>query len=423
MRILVGSDSPTVPSGFAQQMKGLAQYLASEGHEVWYMGWQTRNDYEDNKWDFKILGVTSQFGKMDWGKAFQKCQPEIVISLGDAHMVDALSKIPQRPLWVMHYPIDGHPISRFIGDIVKGSDVPVAMANYSWQLTKQELGFEPQYIPHFYKPEEFYNMGDELRGEIRIAKGMVEDAFIIGCIARLNPRKHHQRLLYAFRKFLDNKTPEEQENIFLYLHLDPKDPLVFQDPNHNYQFLEWIDTLGLGKNVIITPGANYYEGLPASYINELYNSFDIHVIPTGGEGFGVPFIEASATGIPTIATDYTTTKEHLLLRTPYTDKIIKENEKGRRGIAVPYSRLNMELAAVNKAWIDVEKLTEAFETYYNDRDLIKEHGKNAQEYVETYYQYDTIMEKWAELIDKVYSNVELVSLRTEMKPLKGVNVA
>jgi len=417
MRILVGSDSPNVPSGFAQQMKGLAQYLTSEGHEVWYLGWQTRHDYQPMEWDFKILGVMSQFGRNDWAGAFQKCQPEIVISLGDAHMVDALAKMPNRPLWFMYYPIDGQPISKFIGDTIKQADVAVAMANYSWRVTTEELGFEPEYIPHFYKPEEFYNMGDELQGEIRKAKGMVEDAFIIGCVARLNPRKHHQRLLYAFRLFLDSKSIEERKKIFLYLHLDPKDPLVFQDPNHNYQFLEWIDTLGLKGNVILTPGANYYEGLPVSYINELYNSFDIHVLSTGGEGFGVPFIESSATGTPTIATDYTTTREHLLLRTPYTNKIIKETEKGRRGIVVPYSSLYMELANVQKAWIDVEKLAEAFDTYYYDRELIKEHGKNAQDYVETYYQYDTIMEKWAELLDQVYTNIELAPLKTEMNPL------
>jgi len=418
MRILVGSDSPNIPSGFAQQLLGIAQYLAKEGHEVSYLGWQTRHDYNDSDLDFKILGVQSQFGKNDWAGAFQKVQPEIVISLGDAHMVDALARMPKRPLWLMYYPIDGDPISSFIGDVIKQADVPIAMANYSWQSTKNQLGFEPEYIPHFYKPEDFYNMGEEMKPEIRKELAIPENGFVIGCIARLNPRKHHQRLLYAFRKFLDNRTEEERENIFMYLHLDPYDPLVFQDPNHNYQFIEWIDTLGLNKNILMTPGNTYSSGLPLSYVNKLYNTFDFHVISTGGEGFGVPFIEAAATGIPTIATDYTTTKEHLYLRTPYTDKMIKEDEEGRRGIAVPFSRLYMELAQVKKAWIDIDKLTEAFETYYNDRELLKKHGENAQSYVERYYQYDTLMEKWAELLDRVYINIELIPVKNEMRAIK-----
>lgn len=419
MRILVGSDSPNIPSGFAQQLTGIADYLAKEGHDVWYMGWQSRHNYKAVEWNFNIIGVTSQFGKNDWEGAFRKVQPEVVISLGDAHMVDVLAKQPKRPLWFMYYPIDGHPISSYIANVIKGADVPIAMANYGWQLTKQQLKInDGEYIPHFYKKEDFYNMGEELKPEIRREIGIPEDGFVIGCIARLNPRKHHQRLLYAFRLFLNTLSKEESEKVFLYLHLDPFDPLVYQDPNHNYQFIEWINTLGLDKNVLLTPGNTYSSGLPLSYVNKLYNSFDLHVISTGGEGFGVPFIEAAATGIPTIATDYTTTREHLYLRTPYTDKEIKKDEKGRRGIAVPFERLYMELAQVNKAWIDIPKLAEAFSTYYNDREMLKEHGENAQAYVERYYQYETLMEKWAELIDRVYINVELVPLKTELQPLK-----
>jgi glycosyltransferase involved in cell wall biosynthesis len=417
MRILVGSDSPNVPSGFAQQLKGVAQYLASEGHEVWYLGWQTRHDYKSDEWDFKILGVTSQFGKQDWDNAFRKCQPEVLITLGDAHMVDVLARQPKRPLWMMYYPLDGHPISKYIAGTIQGADIPIAMANYSWQLTKDELGFEPQYIPHFYKPEEFYDLGDEMREEIRTKLGIPENAFVIGSIARLNPRKHHQRLLYGFRLFLDSLPLEERKDVYLYLHFDPQDPLMYQDPNHNYQFLELMDTMMLTENILMTPGNTYHSGLPPSYVNDLYNAFDCHVISTGGEGFGVPFIEAAATGIPTIATDYSTTKEHIYMRNPYTDKLVKDF-KNLRGLAVPYSRLYMELAQVQKAWINVEKLAESFAIYYNDRDLMKRHGKNAKEYVEKYYQYDTLMEKWAELFDKVFTNLELAPLRTEMQQIR-----
>ncbi len=418
MRILVGSDSPNIPSGFAQQMKGIAQYLSQEGHEVFYLGWQTRYDHESKDWDFKILSVTSQFGKQDWIGAFNKAQPEVVITLGDAHMVDVMATLPKRPLWFMYYPLDGHPISKYIGSTLERADVAIAMANYGWQLTQQELGFKPEYIPHFYKPEEFYDMGEELKPEIRKELGIPEDSFVIGCVARLNPRKHHQRLLYAFRLFLNRRTEEEREKIFLYLHLDPKDPLTYQDPNHNYQFLEWIDTMDLEKNTIITPGNNYHSGLPVSFVNKLYNAFDLHVIPTGGEGFGVPFIECAATGVPTIATDYTTTREHLYMRNPYTDKIIKEDEKGRRGIAIPYKKLYMELAQVNKAWVKPDPLADAIEKYYLDRELLKEHGNNAKEYVEKYYQYDTLMEKWSELFDRVYTHLELAPVKTEMRSMK-----
>lgn len=414
MKILVGSDSPNVPSGFAQQLTGIAQYLTEEGHEVYYLGWQTRHDYTSDEWDFKILGVTSQFGRNDWFKIFNKINPDVVITLGDAHMVDPLARLPDRPLWIMYYPLDGEPISPSIKETLLNADILVAMANFGWQLTKKEFNYYPEYIPHFYKPENFYDMGYELKSELKKEMGIPEDSFVVGCIARLNPRKHHQRLLYAFRLFLDMQPEEERSKIYLYLHLDPYDPLVFQDPNHNYQFIEWINTLKLDKNVILTPGNLYHSGLPISYVNKLYNAFDIHVLPTGGEGFGVPFIEAASTGIPTIATDYTTTKEHLYLRTPYTDKIIKENEKGRRGVCVPYNRLYKEMCQVHKAWVDIDEFAEAMDMYYKNRELIKEHGENAKKYVEKYYQYDTIMEGWGDLIDRIYTNIEIIPQKNQI---------
>ena len=414
MKILVGSDSPYIPSGFARQMTGVATHLADEGHDVYYLAWQTRGDFKIDDYPFKLVGGTTQFGKGDWGKAFQKYAPDVVISLGDAHMVDRLGVIP-RPIWFGYYPLDGDPISQLIGSVLRQMDVPVAMANYSQQLTEKELGFKPQYIPHFYKPEEFYDMGDALKGELRKKWNIPEDAFVFGSLTRLNPRKHLQRLLIAFKQFL-GKDQKKLKNVFLYLHLDPQDPIMFPDPNHNYQFIEMIEALGIQKNVIITKGIKFHSGIPIHEVNELMNCFDAQIIPTGGEGFGVPFLEAAATGIPTIATDYTTTREHIYLKNPYgQEEYVKDWAK--RGIAVPYTKLHMELAQVQKAWIDIDKLVEAMDSYYTDDKRRTKHGKNAKKYVEKYYQYETIMEKWDVMLDRVYTNIELVPMTN--RPKKG----
>jgi len=401
MRILVGSDSPYIPSGFARQLHGVAEHLAHSGHDVTYLAWQTRGDFKMNDYPYKIIGSNSPFGKNDWIGAFTKSQPDVVISLGDAHMVDVLGRI-QRPLWIMYYPLDGDPISQLIGSVIKSADVPLAMAKYGELLTEKQIGIKPNYIPHFYRPEEFYPLDN--KAELRKKYGIPEDAFVIGSLARLNPRKHHQRLLYTFRKLMD-QNPDRQ--LILYLHLDPQDPIMFSDPNSNYQFLELIDTLGLKDNVMITPGNHYHSGVPVEVLNELLNTFDVHTIPTGGEGFGVPFLESAATGIPNVATLYTTTAEHLLAVDPYTDEYHTDIDK-MRGIPVKYSHLYMELAQVQKAWIDIDAYVTAFQTYLDDPKLLERHGKNAQEYVEMWYAYDVIMERWDELLSKIYTNIRMV---------------
>jgi len=410
MRILVGSDSPYIPSGFARQLHGIAEHLAYKGHEVSYLAWQTRGDFQMNDYPYTIIGSNSAFGKQDWLSAFTKTQPDVVITLGDAHMVDVLGRI-QRPLWIMYYPLDGDPISQLIGQVIRTADVPLAMANYGKTLTEQQLGITPQYIPHFYRPEEYFNISEE-KVELRKKYGIPQDAFVIGSLSRLNPRKHHQRLLYAFRKLLD-QNPDRQ--LILYLHLDPRDPIMFSDPNHNYQFIELIDTLGLNEHVIMTPDNNYHQGVPVENLNEILNCFDVHTIATGGEGFGVPFLEAAATGIPTIATNYTTTAEHLMGTDPYSQDFHTDIQK-MRGIAVKHSKLNMELAQVQKAWIDVPAYVKAFQMYLDDEELLKTHGENAQKYVEEWYTYDVIMERWDEMLAKVYTNIRIVEYMSGGNP-------
>src|SRR5690606_17951882 len=44
-------------------------------------------------------------------------------------------------------------------------------------------------------------------------------------------------------------------------------------------------------------------------LNKLYNAADVFILPSAGEGFGVPVIEAQASGCPVIVTDFTAQTE------------------------------------------------------------------------------------------------------------------
>lgn len=62
-------------------------------------------------------------------------------------------------------------------------------------------------------------------------------------------------------------------------------------------------------------------------IAEIYNKSHVFVLPTRGEGFGVPFLEAMSCGIPTIApeigghTDFVTKTNSLLIKSKLVDNI------------------------------------------------------------------------------------------------------
>jgi len=452
-----GSDSPYFSTGFANQCGHIASIAAKKMKwDVHYLGWQTRGNIEIKGYPYKIHGIMGRaaFGKDSYTPLFGYVNPDVVFTQGDAHMVDQLGTIP-RPFWIWYYPIDGHPINQIIGSVLPRADVRVAMSKYGRNLVKMTTGLDSEYIPHGVDTTMFSPANkNECRTAFFDMYGLkpreceTEEAFIIGSVARLNLRKHHLRLLIAFKKFLDTgsskqEIEEKKKKCYLYLHLDPFDPLFVPDMNHDYLFMEWIDALGLNKNVVITPkkkadgssydyvngipqqdlvllynsfdihalstggegfGIDYVNGIPQQDLVLLYNSFDIHALSTGGEGFGIPIVEAMACGKPNIVTDYTTTRE--LIASDDEDVYLPLDQC--RGMPVPPSRLWMERCGVNKAWIDVDAMALAFETYYKNRELIDTQSKIAREWAVTHFDWKVVDKMWIDVFEKVNYKVELV---------------
>ena len=53
----------------------------------------------------------------------------------------------------------------------------------------------------------------------------------------------------------------------------------------------------------------------------LYNCMDVFVLPTGGEGFGIPTLEAMSCGVPICVTNYTTAHELIKSKDPENEDI------------------------------------------------------------------------------------------------------
>lgn len=120
-----------------------------------------------------------------------------------------------------------------------------------------------------------------LRDATRQSLGLPAEALVLGSVARLSPQKRPEalvRLLHALRP----RFPE------LYLVLAGSGPL-------EAAMRHLVDRLGLTERV-------RFAGFRAD-VETLLPAFDVHLLLSQREGFGIATIEAMACGVPAVATD------------------------------------------------------------------------------------------------------------------------
>jgi len=459
MKIMPLSDSPWAPTGFGTNTRNIASIFASKGHKIGYGGCQ--NPKHDPNWltpwplgqnskkvSFELLPLLhpgqEKFGEKSFDTWTQQFQPDLILTHLDiqmfAHVVerkapkqaniplvndqgkmlnrkeraDVMNKlfksIHEGPGWKLAsiIPFDGLPsIPQWI-NIIKDIEYPIFMSQYGKQVAEQDFTEwtkeKPGWvIPHgvdcdFFKPKFKIN---------KPAK------FVIGCVARNQHRKNIPRLIRAFKMFVDeNKlTPADT---MLNLHMDWTDYMGWNIPYmmDYYGLQDYLMPKSMGS-------IDKNEAPDDAAMVDIYNSFDIFALPTAGEGFGIPTLEALSCGKPVIITNYTTSYELVGSDNPYDDVPLWPDgflaQNGRdhmepeditnRGILVPYKDMWWDTparAAPQRAIVSEVAMAEAFKYYYDNPSIVAEHGKNAREFAKKYYDWNTaIGPRWLKWLKEV----------------------
>jgi glycosyltransferase involved in cell wall biosynthesis len=119
---------------------------------------------------------------------------------------------------------------------------------------------------------------------LRHAWGLADDAFVVGCVARLDPMKDHTNLLQAAARFA-------KEHLQARFICAGDGPAAYRD-----ELAALANSLGLADRLI-------WAG-EIGDVRAAYNAFDIATLPSAfGEGFPNVVGEAMACGTPVVATD------------------------------------------------------------------------------------------------------------------------
>ena len=166
----------------------------------------------------------------------------------------------------------------------------------------KEAGYTgiPFVIPHGIDTKTFFPI-DIM--EARKAIGIPQDKFIVFNGNRNQPRKRIDITIRAFAQFAVDKP-----DTLLYLHMGTRDMAHAIMPT----FLHEMKKVGLeaGGRLILTSGDSpTLQSVPVDQLNVIYNTADVGINTSFGEGWGLVNVEQAACGVPQIVPNHTACKE------------------------------------------------------------------------------------------------------------------
>ncbi|MBI2927042.1 MAG: glycosyltransferase family 4 protein [Verrucomicrobia bacterium] len=373
VKVLWVSDSPLLGTGFGRVTREVTARLARvPGIQVACLGW----GYDGWPYDhahFPAIIYPSR-GPSDTPEHFERVinefKPDIVITLGEIWMVDWLPAHPTRRQfkWIGYFPIDGGPFYPPWEPILKDVDEVVAMSQFGQQVLQAGLPSRCIHvIYHGVDTAAFHPLTDRawLKSHERF-----RGKFVIGCVARNQARKNIPALVKAVASLR-----ERIDNLHLVLHMNPCDV--------GYDIVTLLHRYRLeGQADVSGPDSTLDRGLSDEQLNRLYNLFDVMVLPSTGEGFGLPIIESFAAGVPVVATDYSACSELV---------------RGRGELVKILTTVTAGTNLIEQAVIDVEDLAARIERLYRNPELVRQYSEAGLAFAQS-LNWDRLLPQWLQLI-------------------------
>lgn len=292
-------DNPLLCTGYARVTHKLLLGLKNKGYEVTcigrgYGGWP----YDNHRYPYRILpSGEDYFGSKILSDALDLVRPDCFVALGDLWMLRWIKDINSEHSFskIAYIPIDGGPLPPSSRGDYKHFDLLTTASQFgARQLLELLPTSRVEVVYHGVDPSIFRPLSQ--RDSLKQRYGL-DGRFVVGCVARNQIRKQFPTLFKAFARF-HSKCPKSI--LFLHTCRDPK----------GWALDDFAAYFGLTESTRFT-NVDVSSGLSDEQLNEIYNLFDVMVLPTAGEGFGLPILEAMSAGVPVMATDYSACSELL----------------------------------------------------------------------------------------------------------------
>jgi glycosyltransferase involved in cell wall biosynthesis len=310
--ISVYSNSPDQPTGYGQQARYLVDRLKRQGFDVAALS------------NYGLEGIKREL-ETPYGKIPHFARGFDMYSNDTApvdHKVFAASKPGQRSamltlydVWVLTSkgfddidvlawtPLDHVTLPPRVEAFLRKPNVtPVAMAPHGVRQMENK-GIECKYAPHGIDTKTM-KPTFEIDGQAIDEHMGTKDRYVVGMVAAnkssgLIHRKAFSENLLAFSIF-----KKKHPDAMLYLHTEPTGKGV------GWNLLSLLSSLGIEKEDVAFPDPTSYRyGISQETLAAYYTGMDVLLATSYGEGFGVPTIEALATGTRVIGSSWAATPD------------------------------------------------------------------------------------------------------------------
>jgi len=295
LRVLLVSNMAWCNSGYGIMAKHLSELLQESGFAV--AGYA----------NFGLEGAKLNVGGVTWYptphddtlrwrgetvRAYaQDFGAHLVLGMHDNwHVPDDYAEALAMP-WLNWLPIDHTPPSDRVIRMAKQTDILVSYSRWGQQQLVAE-GLQARHIPIGVDTSVFVPQGKQ---ESRAQLGWQQDAFVMTMVSSnvsWPSRKGYPEAMQILNTLLHR---DNIPDLYLYCHCD-------HEFTRGVSLSTIAKTLGIESRVILADRAQHEQGYSAEHMAKIYSASDLLLMPTRGEGFGVPVTEAQACGLPVLAT-------------------------------------------------------------------------------------------------------------------------
>ena len=298
MRILWHSSSPAARTGYGIQTREITRRLISAGHFV-----RVGCKHESYKWEvmpdgLEVFEGTDMFyvNAMLEREAFDR-----IVTLWDVWILQG-KRLPPQAKWIAYVPVNTEKLAPAYADVLINSRTILAQTKWA-QGVLLEAGLKSTYIPHGINTA-VYRPDSDLRRAFRADVGWTDENFVVGMVG-INYADDTKGVIPLMRAFKEFHERHGEARLLLVTLANERETV---STCVNYAAVA--DALGLRGLVAWPDQQDYYLcRMTDDDMRRSYNGMDVFCLPSRGESFGLPIVEAASCGVPVIIPDKTSGPE------------------------------------------------------------------------------------------------------------------